>query len=61
MIAVLTLMLYWWYLPIVLFLIPIVYCMFRGNQGAYDFGLDLIFIFGTCWSGALFTLIGHFL
>lgn len=53
--------LHWWYLPLILFIIPIIYITFSKDPGGY-FGIDFIrpIVLGICWSIALGILIGHF-
>ena len=52
-----TITLHWWYVPVLFFLIPLVYTAFRRPTGDWDFRLDIIAIATFCWAFALaFTL-----
>lgn len=48
---------YWWYLPIGLFVLPFVYMTFRKPQGDYDF--CMLLTLGS-WIAAISLVIGHF-
>lgn len=56
-----TITLYWWYLPTILFLAPFVYSHFRTPGGDYDFGVDVMLISLGCWGVALGVIIGRFI
>ena len=50
--------LHWWFIPIILFLSPVVYAFFRPDQGGYDFQIDTMIILFACWAGAIGVLLG---
>ena len=49
----------WWYLPVLLFLIPFIYNYFRAPGGSYDFGFDVVGVGLVCWCLALGILFGR--
>ena len=53
-----TLKLYWWYLPIALFLIPFIYSKFRKSSGSFDLQIDTMLICAVCWFSAIGILLG---
>lgn len=52
--------LYWWYIPIILFIAPFIYTALRKPQGDYDFQFDVILCFLGCWCALLFFFIGRY-
>ena len=60
---IMTLTIYWWYLPILLFIVPIIITQFIEKSGDYDFVTPLLCLatYGICWMGSLGIIIGHFL
>jgi hypothetical protein len=57
-----TITIHWWYFPIILFLLPIVYYSFKDIDGGYFGGgyIAPMFITFMCWIFAIGLLIGHF-
>lgn len=45
--------LFWWYIPIILFLIPIIYEVFRESGGYIDFDPLGMVLLPLCWGSAL--------
>ena len=56
-----TITLYWWVFPIVLFIFPVIYGMFRKSGGSYDFHLDTMLILVGCWALGIGLMVGHYL
>jgi len=52
-----TITLYWWYGPIILFLIPIIYGYFYKPSGCFDFGLGPLFVLTGCWPSAIIWVL----
>lgn len=52
--------LYWWYIPIILFIAPFIYTALRKPRGDYDFQFDVILCFLGCWCALLFFFIGRY-
>lgn len=55
-----TLILHWWYFPIILVILPFLYSLIRKSEGQYDFLIDTMVILIGCWASAIGILIGHF-
>jgi len=53
-----TLTIQWWYFPIILFIAPFIYMLFRKSQGDYDFQIDTMIILGISWGIAVGIIIG---
>jgi hypothetical protein len=56
--TVVTIYLYWWYIPIVLFVLPFIYGWRREPSGDWDLGIDLMLVAVLCWAGAIGIVIG---
>jgi hypothetical protein len=57
-----TVTLHWWYLPLALFLVHVVYANFRREPSNWwDMQLDTIFLATMCWAAAVGLLIGRFI
>jgi hypothetical protein len=53
-----TITLYWWFLPIALFLLPFGYALIRTDGGDYDMQIDTMLIGAAAWLCAIGVLIG---
>lgn len=51
----------WWYLPIVLAIIPFIYGRIRKPSGDWDMQIDTMLIAAICWFSSVGVLIGHWL
>ena len=51
--------LYWFLLPMALFLLPIIMSLFNENTDDPDSGLPVIYL--LFWTASLFTVIGHYI
>ena len=56
----LTISFFWWYIPLVLFIIPVIYSFFRKPEGQYDFMIDVMILFAACWVSVVVSIITHF-
>ena len=55
-----TLKLYWWFAPIILFLIPIIQITFHKDSD-WDMNFTGLILMALCWPGALFIIITRLL
>jgi hypothetical protein len=57
-----TITLHWWIWPLILFVIPIIYAVYRDKHGYgdYDFGLDAFLLMVVCWIAAIAFIAGRF-
>lgn len=48
----------WWYLPLVLFIIPFIYDKFRKPTGGWmNFEIDTMLVTAACWVSAIVSII----